>query len=286
MSISFEFFPPRTPKGLESLLGCARALSKQNPSYFSVTYGAGGSTRDTTLNTVQQLQQRNYTVVPHIACFGSSKAEINSLLQHYKQRYIKNILCLRGDPPSGVTSANGDFRYAVDLINYVREVTGDYFDITTAVYPEAHPQATNIEADLLHFKDKVSAGASKAITQYFYDPNAYYRLLEDCTKLGVNIPIIPGIMPIRNYSSLRRFSDICGAEIPKWIEQRLIAYADDIDSIQQFGIEVVTKLCEQVLAYQAPELHFYTLNKSDISEAIINNLQLNKDTQKQQEKAI
>ncbi len=272
MNCSFEFFPPKTAEGLDHLLIAADVLSQFAPEYFSVTYGAGGSTQEASLGTVFALQQKAYTVTPHLSCIGAKREAIYELLHQYQRRGIKRVIALRGDLPSGSGSASPEFHYARDLICFIRESFGDAFHITVAAYPECHPQASNICKDLQHFKEKVSAGADSAITQYFYHPEAYHQFLSDCERLHIDIPIIPGVMPIYHFSQLCRFSEMCGAEIPRYIRKKMEAYGDDVESIQAFGVEVVTRLCQDLLQAGAPALHFYTLNKSKLVAQILQNL--------------
>lgn len=275
MEISFEYFPPKTEAGMLQLLQTTKQLSAFNPQYFSVTYGAGGSTKENTLLTVETLGEKlGNKIAPHISCLGASKETMLTLLETYKNQQIRQLIVLRGDLPSGEGSVSGDFRHANELVAFIRENYGDTFHIKVAVYPECHPQSNDIETDLYYFKQKVQAGANGAITQYFYDPNAYYWLLEACAKLNIAIPITPGIMPITNFKQLSRFSEMCGAELPRWMKKRFMAYADDSASVKQFGIEVVTNLCEQLIKMGAPGLHFYTLNKSEACLKILSRLQL------------
>ncbi|MCU1718432.1 methylenetetrahydrofolate reductase [NAD(P)H] [Pseudomonas sp. 5P_3.1_Bac2] len=272
---SFEFFPTKTEAGHEKLLNVARQLATYQPSFFSCTYGAGGSTRDRTLNTVLQLDgEVKVPTAPHLSCVGDSKAELRELLNLYKDAGIKRIVALRGDLPSGMGMASGELRYANELVSFIREETADHFHIEIAAYPEMHPQARNFEDDIANFVRKAKAGADSAITQYFFNADSYFYFVERVRKLGVDLPIVPGIMPITNYSKLARFSDACGAELPRWVRKQLEAYGDDIDSIQQFGTEMITRMCEQLLQGGAPGLHFYTLNQAEASLAIWNNLQL------------
>lgn len=274
-SFSFEFFPTKTDAGHEKLMGVARQLAAYNPDFFSCTYGAGGSTRDRTLNTVLQLESEvKIAAAPHLSCVGDSKQELRELLAQYKSAGIKRIVALRGDLPSGMGMAYGDLRYASDLVEFIRQETGDHFHLEVAAYPEMHPQARSFEADLKNFVHKVKAGANSAITQYFFNADSYFYFVERVRKMGVDIPIVPGIMPITNYSKLARFSDACGAEIPRWVRKQLEAYGDDAQSIQAFGEEVISHMCEQLLQGGAPGLHFYTLNQADASLAIWNNLKL------------
>ncbi|MCO7567981.1 methylenetetrahydrofolate reductase [NAD(P)H] [Pseudomonas sp. S 311-6] len=272
---SFEFFPTKTEAGHEKLMGVARQLATYNPDFFSCTYGAGGSTRDRTLNTVLQLEsEAKVAAAPHLSCVGDSKDELRTLIAQYKAAGIKRIVALRGDLPSGMGMAYGELRYASDLVEFIRQESGDHFHLEVAAYPEMHPQARNFEDDLANFVHKVKAGADSAITQYFFNADSYFYFVERVRKLGVDIPVVPGIMPITNYSKLARFSDACGAEIPRWIRKQLEAYGDDTRSIQAFGEEVITRMCEQLLQGGAPGLHFYTLNQAEPSLAIWNNLKL------------
>lgn len=275
--VSFEFFPTKTDAGHAKLLTTASKLATHNPEFFSCTYGAGGSTRDRTLNTVLQLDgEIKVPTAPHLSCVGDSKADLRELLHLYKDAGIKRIVALRGDLPSGMGMANGELRYANELVEFIREETGDHFYIEVAAYPEMHPQARDFEADLQNFARKVQAGSDSAITQYFFNPDSYFYFVERTRKLGIDIPIVPGIMPITNYSKLARFSDSCGAELPRWIRKQLEAYGDDIASIQAFGEEVITNMCERLLEGGAPGLHFYTLNQAEPSLAVWDNLQLNR----------
>ncbi|WP_037037960.1 methylenetetrahydrofolate reductase [NAD(P)H] [Pseudomonas sp. BAY1663] len=274
-SISFEFFPTKTEAGHEKLLNVARQLAGYQPDFFSCTYGAGGSTRDRTLNTVLQLDSEvKVPTAPHLSCVGDSKQELRQLLNIYRDAGIKRIVALRGDLPSGMGLANGELRHASDLVEFIRVETGDHFHIEVAAYPEMHPQARSFEDDLANFVHKARAGASSAITQYFFNADCYFYFVERVRKLGVDIPVVPGIMPITNYSKLARFSDACGAEIPRWVRKQLEAYGDDIDSIQAFGEQVISEMCEKLLVGGAPGLHFYTLNQAEPSLAIWNNLKL------------
>lgn len=272
---SFEFFPTKTEAGHEKLMNVARQLASYKPDFFSCTYGAGGSTRDRTLNTVLQLDSEiKVPTAPHLSCVGDSKAELRELLALYKNAGIKRIVALRGDLPSGMGMASGELRYANELVSFIREETADHFHIEIAAYPEMHPQARNFEDDIANFVRKAKAGASSAITQYFFNADSYFYFVERVQKLGVTIPVVPGIMPITNYSKLARFSDACGAEIPRWVRKQLEAYGDDIESIQAYGEQVISEMCERLLQGGAPGLHFYTLNQADPSLAIWNNLKL------------
>jgi len=270
---SFEFFPPKTTEGTEKLIKVREKLGAVKPKYFSVTFGAGGSTQQGTFDTVTSIQQAGYQAAPHLSCIGSSKENIREILKDYMDKGISRIVTLRGDMPSG-THEIGEFRYANELVEFIRSETNDYFHIEVAAYPEFHPQATSAEDDLNNFKRKIEAGANSAITQYFFNPDAYFRFVNDCEDLNINIPIVPGIMPITNYTQLARFSDMCGAEIPRWIRKRLESYGDDKDSIKAFGEEVITEMCHQLLEAGAPGLHFYTMNMSAPTLAIWKNLGL------------
>lgn len=276
-SISFEFFPTKTEAGHEKLLATARRLAEYRPDFFSCTYGAGGSTRDRTLNTVLQLDgEVKVSTAPHLSCVGDSKQELRELLNLYKNAGIKRIVALRGDLPSGMGMASGELRYANELVEFIRAETGDHFHIEIAAYPEMHPQARNFEDDLANFVRKAKAGASSAITQYFFNADCYFYFVERVRKLGVETPIVPGIMPITNYSKLARFSDACGAEIPRWVRKQLESYGDDMTSIQAFGEQVISEMCQKLLAGGAPGLHFYTLNQAEPSLAIWDNLALSR----------
>jgi methylenetetrahydrofolate reductase (NADPH) len=269
--VSFEFFPPKTAEGVDKLRDTRVQLARFNPEFFSVTFGAGGSTRDRTMDTVLEIQREGFQAAPHISCISSSKAEIRDLLLAYQAQGIKRLVALRGDVPSGEVSA-GDFRYASELVQFIREETGDYFYIEVAAYPEFHPEARTPAADLQNLKRKMDAGANSAITQYFYNADAYFRFLDQCDALGITMPIVPGIMPIYNITQLARFSSICGAEIPRWLKMRLEEYGDDMASLRAFGVDVVSELCETLLARGAPSLHFYTLNQAGMISNIIHNI--------------
>lgn len=272
---SFEFFPTKTEAGHEKLMNVARQLATYNPDFFSCTYGAGGSTRDRTLNTVLQLDgEIKVPTAPHLSCVGDSKAELRDLLGLYKNAGIKRIVALRGDLPSGMGMSSGELRYASDLVEFIREETGDHFHIEVAAYPEMHPQARTFEDDIANFVRKAKAGADSAITQYFFNADSYFYFVERVQKLGVDIPVVPGIMPITNYSKLARFSDACGAEIPRWVRKQLEAYGDDTGSIQAYGEQVISEMCERLLQGGAPGLHFYSMNQAEPSLAIWNNLKL------------
>jgi len=269
--ISFEFFPPKTAEGIDNLRETRAELSKFNPEFFSVTFGAGGSTRDRTMETVLEIQQEGFQSAPHISCVSSSKEEIRDLLHAYQSHGINRLVALRGDVPSGEVSS-GDFRYAAELVAFIRAETGSHFHIEVAAYPEFHPEARTPASDLLNLKRKVDTGANSAITQYFYNADAYFRFIDQCEAMGINIPVVPGIMPIYNITQLARFSSICGAEIPRWLKMRLEEYGDDIVSLRAFGIDVVSELCETLKGSGVPSLHFYTLNRSGVICNIIENI--------------
>lgn len=269
--ISFEFFPPQTPEGAEKLTVARKRLAALKPEFFSVTFGAGGSTQDRTLDTIRQIHAEGHQAAPHLSCVGSTRDNIGALLHTYKDLGIKRIVALRGDLPSGMASI-GEFQYANELVSYIRAETGEHFHIEVAAYPEFHPQANSARDDLLNFKRKVDAGADSAITQYFYNADAYFRFVEEIRKLGVTIPVVPGIMPIVRYSQLARFSDTCGAEIPRWMRKTMESYGDDVESVQAFGCDVVTRMCEKLIAGGAPGLHFYTLNQANASLQILERL--------------
>ena len=269
---SLEFFPPKTDEGREKLRAVrAELVSAIAPAYISVTFGAGGSTQEGTFDTVKEIQDSGTAAAPHLSCVGSTKDSIRGLLKRYQDAGISRIVALRGDMPSGMRDA-GELHYANELVAFIRQETGDHFHIEVAAYPEFHPQATSAQADLNHFADKVKAGANGALTQYFDNADAYFRFLEDAQALDINVPIIPGIMPITNYKNLARFSDACGAEIPRWIRQRLEGFGDDLESVRAFGLDVVSELCQTLLDGGAPGLHFYTMNQSGPTLALWNNL--------------
>lgn len=274
-TFSFELFPPKTEAGIAKLHDTVATLNARQPAFFSVTYGAGGSTQRNTFATIDWLRDQGISAAPHLSCVGSSRAEIIEILQRYAGQEIDRIVALRGDLPSGAGAGGiGDLGHANELVALIRENFGDQFQIEVAAYPEMHPQAPNFSADLENFRRKVDAGADSAITQYFYNADAYVRFVEASHDLGVTIPIVPGIMPITNFTNLLRFSDACGAEIPRWLRKRLEAYGDDTDSIRQLGSEVVTNLCEQLLRQGAPGLHFYTMNQASPTLTIWDNLGL------------
>jgi methylenetetrahydrofolate reductase (NADPH) len=281
-TISFEFFPPKSAESMQRLLQSARLLSQLSPAFCSVTFGAGGSTRGGTLNTVKELRQTlNVPIAPHLSCIGYNRTELIKILHEYQTMGLRRIVALRGDLPSGM-GAMGEFKLACELVALIREVTGDYFHIEVAAYPECHPQAKNAMADVLNLKRKFEAGANSAITQYFFNPDAYFYFLDQCAKHQLFIPIVPGIMPIFQFSKLVRFSDNCGAEIPRWLAKRLESFGDDVDSIREFGVEVVYNLCQRLLAGGAPGLHFYTLNHADLTMQIVKQLSFSKEEMKSQ----
>ena len=264
---SFEFFPPRTLEGAEKLRVARRQLAQLDPAFFSVTYGAGGSTREGTLDTVLEIRREGLPAAPHLSCIGSSRENVREVLAEYRQHGIRHVVALRGDLPSGSVDA-GEFRYASDLVAFVRAEMGDWFHIDVAAYPEFHPQARNADEDLQAFQRKIDAGASSAITQYFFNADAYWEFVDQCRARRIDVPIVPGIMPIASFSKLARFSDACGAEIPRWIRKRLEGFGDDVASIRAFGLDVVTDLCAGLLARGAPGLHFYTLNQAALTTTI------------------
>jgi len=270
---SFEFYPPKTIEGKERLHRVQRELAALNPRFFSVTYGAGGSTTQYTLDTVLDLQRRGYAAAPHLSCIGSSREQIREILDLYRSHGIRHIVALRGDIPSGMRNI-GDFSYANELVAFIRETTGDHFTIEVAAYPEFHPEAPSAASDLENFRRKIEAGADSAITQYFYNPDAYLRFVDSCEAMGLDVPIVPGIMPINNFTQLAHFSDACGAEIPRWLRKRLEDFGDDLESLRAFGIDVVTEICARLLDEGAPGLHIYTMNLSGPAVALWRNLGL------------
>ncbi len=271
---SFEFFPPKTPEAVGKLQTTQERLAELKPDFFSVTFGAGGSTRERTFETVMDIYHKTgIDGVPHISCIGSTTEEIQDVLNSYMDEGIKKVVALRGDLPSG-SIGTGSLRYASELVELIRRETGDHFHIEVAAYPEFHPQALSAQKDIENFKRKIDAGADAAITQYFYNPDAYYRYIDSCEKLGIDIPIVPGVMPIVTCTQLCRFSDACGAEIPRWILKRLQEFGDDRKAIREFGIDVTTELCDHLLSKGAPGIHFYTMNQSTAVETIWNNLNL------------
>ena len=271
--ISIEFFPPTTAEGADKLRATCEKLAVLKPAFFSVTYGAGGSTRERTFATVKEIAAAGHEAAPHLSCVGSSRDSIREILQEYMDAGIRRIVALRGDLPSGAGAA-GEFRYANELVEFIRAETGDRFHIEVAAYPEWHPQAKSPRDDLAAFKRKVDAGANSAITQYFYNVDAYLHFVDAARKMGVDIPIVPGIMPIGSFSKLARFSDACGAEIPRWMRKSFESYGDDTDSIRAFGLDVVTRLCEKLIAEGAPGLHFYSMNMAGPTTEICKRLGL------------
>jgi len=267
--LSFEFFPPRTDQGRDNLRAACDVLGELAPRFYSVTFGAGGSTRDKTFETVQDIRAHTGTeVAPHISCIGSTAESIRELLHTYREAGISRLVALRGDLPSGMGTTPGEFRYANELVEFIRAETGDHFHIEVACYPEFHPQATSAEADLENFRRKVEAGANAAITQYFYNPDAYFRFLDSCAALGVQVPVVPGVMPITNFEQLVRFSDTWRAETPRWIRRRLEGFGDDLDGLRAFGRDVTATLARRLVEGGAPGLHFYTLNRAQPSADI------------------
>ena len=265
--ISFEFFPPQTAEGAEKLRATRRQLAQLKPAFFSCTFGAGGSTRDRTLETVLEIQAEGHPAAPHLSCIGSTQENVRAVLDRYQTAGIRRIVALRGDLPSGMADP-GAFRYANELVEFIRKESGDWFHIEVAAYPEYHPQAKSPREDLENFKRKVDAGANSAITQYFYNADAYDQFVDQAQALGVSVPIVPGIMPIANFSKIARFSDACGAEIPRWMRKKFESFGDDSASVRSFGLDVVTALCERLLANGAPGLHFYTLNQAGLTSTI------------------
>jgi len=266
-TFSFEFFPPKTPEGKAKLRETWKQLGQLRPRFFSVTFGAGGSTREGTLETVLEIRAAGHEAAPHLSCIASSREDLKAQLERYRSNGIRHIVALRGDLPSGL-AMSGEFRYATELVEFIRKEYGDQFHIEVAAYPEYHPQARTAQDDLRNFKRKIDAGADSAITQYFYNADAYYHFIEECEAMGVTVPIVPGIMPIGRFSQLARFSDACGAEIPRWIRNKLEGFGDDTASIRAFGLDVVTRLCDDLLRNGAPGLHFYTLNQAELTNTI------------------
>jgi methylenetetrahydrofolate reductase (NADPH) len=260
-TFSFEFFPPQTPEGADKLRVTRQQLAQLKPAFFSVTFGAGGSTRDRTMEVVLEIQAEGQQAAPHMSCIASTRASVREMLERYRRAGIGRVVALRGDMPSGMVEA-GEFRYANELVAFIRGEFGPSFHVEVAAYPEYHPQARTAHEDLANFKRKVEAGANSAITQYFFNPDAYFAFVDECRAADIRIPIVPGVMPINRFSQLARFSDACGAEIPRWIRRKLEGYGDDSASIRSFGLDVVTQLCDQLLRGGAPGLHFYTLNQA------------------------
>ena len=271
--ISFEFFPPKTDEQRDALEKALPRLKSHAPDYVSVTFGAGGSTQQGTLDTVLEMAEEGFEAAPHLSCIGSSKESLRAILGAYRAHGIRHIVALRGDLPSGMGEV-GELRYASELVSFIRAEHGDWFNIEVAAYPEYHPQSRSPRADLENFVRKVQAGANSAITQYFYNGDAYFRFVADARKLGVDVPIVPGIMPITNFTQLMRFSEMCGAEVPKWIARRLESFGDDREAIRNFGLDVVTDLCRRLIDEGAPGLHFYTLNGGAATKSICERLGL------------
>ncbi|KMQ77489.1 5,10-methylenetetrahydrofolate reductase [Candidatus Burkholderia pumila] len=273
IEFSFEFFPPKTEEGVQKLRASRAELRKLSPKFVSVTFGAGGSTQQGTLDTVLEMASEGFEAAPHLSCIGSSKQALRLILAQYRDHGIRHIVALRGDLPSGMGEV-GELRYASELVAFIRQEHGDWFNIEVAAYPEFHPQSKSPLADLENFARKVKAGANSAITQYFYNADAYFEFVDEARKLGVDVPIVPGVMPITNFSQLMRFSDMCGAEVPKWVAYRLERFGDDRESIREFGLDVVTGLCRRLVDGGAPGLHFYTLNGAQASKSICERLGL------------
>jgi len=271
--LSVEFFPPQTPEGFDKLRLVRQKLAVLKPEFFSVTFGAGGSTRENTFAVVKEIAAEGFAAAPHLSCIGSTRDNVREILQEYRGAGIRRIVALRGDLPSG-TAEIGEFRYANELVEFIRKETGEHFRLEVAAYPEWHPQARNPRDDLAAFARKAKAGANSAITQYFYNADAYFHFVDETRALGVDIPIIPGIMPIVSFSKLARFSDACGAELPRWMRRKFEAFGDDAESIRAFGLDVVSELCERLLKGGAPGLHFYSMNQSALTLEICRSLNL------------
>lgn len=269
--VSFEFFPPKTPEGADKLRATRQALYAHQPEFCSVTFGAGGSTQEGTFSTVKAILEEGMAAACHFSCVGATQATVREQLATLRAMGVNRLVALRGDLPSGYGSG-GEFQYASDLVAFIRAETGDAFHIEVAAYPEIHPQARSAEADLQAFATKIKAGADSAITQYFFNADAYFRFVDDVQRLGVSVPVVPGIMPITSSTQLMRFSDACGAEIPRWIRQRLQGFGDDTASIKSFGLDVITALCEQLRAQGVPSIHFYTMNQAGATSEIIRRL--------------
>jgi len=270
---SIEFFPPATPEGMTKLQGVREQLAVLKPEFFSVTYGAGGSTRDRTLQVVREIRAAGYDAAPHLSCIGATQASIRDHLAEFREIGVKRIVALRGDLPSGMADP-GEFRYANELVEFIRKESGDEFFIEVASYPETHPQARNADADMAAFVKKVKAGASSSITQYFYNADSYFYFVDAARKAGVTLPIVAGIMPIASFTKLSRFSESCGAEIPQWMRRKFEGFGDDAESVRAFGLDVVSSLCERLIAGGAPSLHFYTLNQAGLTTALVQRLGL------------
>ncbi|MYN14023.1 methylenetetrahydrofolate reductase [NAD(P)H] [Pusillimonas sp. TS35] len=274
-TVSLEFFPPRDIAAQEKLVRSAKQLLAVRPEYVSVTFGAGGSTRSGTADTVRMMQNLGCDAAPHLSCIGATRAVLGEILDAYRQHGVRRLVALRGDLPSGMGGDAGELHYASELVAFIRQHSGDWFHIEVAAYPETHPQAASGQADLAHFVHKVNAGANSAITQYFFNADAYFDFVDRARAKGVTVPIVPGIMPITNHTQLARFSTMCGAEIPRWVRQRLIDFGDDKASIKAFGVDFITRMCQQLLDGGAPGLHFYTLNSAEATLAICQHLRLN-----------
>ena len=272
ISYSFEFFPPSSPEGVKNSKDTRQQLSAFKPEFYSVTFGAGGSTRDLTLETVLEIKQEGFNAVPHISGISSTKEEIKTLLDLYQQHDIKHLVVLRGDVPHGAVS-RGEFKHANELVSFIRQETNDYFHIEVGAYPEYHPEAVSSQTDIQNFKNKVDAGANSAITQFFFNADAYFRFMDECLIADINIPIVPGVMPIYNIKQLARFASNCGAEIPRWLRIKLESYGDDLPSLRSYGVDVVSELCETLIEWDVPSLHFYTLNQAGIITRIIKNIE-------------
>jgi len=262
-TFSFEFFPPKSDEAAEKLRAVRAQLAQVEPAFFSVTFGAGGSTKEGTWNTVLEMHRAGLPVAPHISCMGTTQVQVAQLLHGYREAGVNRLVALRGDMPSGAAGGAGDFQYANELVDFIRAETGRWFHVEVAAYPEYHPQARSPAEDLGNFVRKVRAGADSAITQYFYNAEAYFRFVDEAGRAGCTLPIVPGIMPITNFAQLARFSDACGAEIPRWIRLKLASFGDDRASIRAFGLDVVAELCARLLAAGAPGLHFYTMNQAE-----------------------
>jgi methylenetetrahydrofolate reductase (NADPH) len=273
LEFSLEFFPPASAEGVEKLRGVRQELAALGPEFISVTYGAGGSTRDRTLQVVREIREAGIDAAPHLSCIGATQESIREHLAEFRAIGVKRIVALRGDLPSGMADP-GEFRYANELVEFIRKDSGDEFTLEVAAYPEVHPQARSYEADLRAFVNKVNAGSDSAITQYFYNADAYFAFVDAARKAGVTIPIVPGIMPIASYSKLARFSESCGAEIPQWMRRKFEGYGDDAESVRAFGLDVVTRLCERLIAGGVPSLHFYTLNQTGLTRDLCKRLAL------------
>jgi methylenetetrahydrofolate reductase (NADPH) len=273
---SLEFFPPKTPEGIAKLRAARREFAALKPAFCSVTYGAGGSTREGTLATVLEIRSEGMDGAPHVSCIGSTRDGMREVLAQYRSHGIRHLVALRGDLPSGSADV-GDFRYANELVHFIRDETDDWFHVDVAAYPEYHPQSRNPDDDLASFQRKIDAGANSAITQYFYNPDAYWSFVDACAGRGIDVPIVPGVMPISSFTKLARFSDACGAEIPRWMRRRLEGFGDDAASIRAFGVDVVTRMCASLIERGAPGLHFYTLNQAGLTVAIWRALGLGPD---------